>query len=746
MLPLSVKYTIALCSYCICLFVTHANAQQIRIDGKLDEPAWQQAQVFNHYVQSFPDTGQTPAFNTTTYLLSRPEGIYVGFANQQIERSRKYSGHDQFTSADFTILFIDFNGDGNTAYEFVATLGGGTMDGTYSRGNTSNRDWDGSWQVAVSEQGDHWYSEYFIPWSVATYKNMPGDQRQITLYFQRNNVVAGQAYSLPDTNRSRQDFTYRFLPVKVTAPSAAFWSATPYLSGQYNANQLANQVNVGLDMIYKPTSNQQWIASLNPDFGQIESDELIVNYSAIETLRTDKRPFFTENQSLFDLRGPDNLRLLNTRRIGGLAENGKDIHDILAAVKYIYSGNWLDAGMLAVREQDAGESKGKTVLSGRWQHAGQQLTYGQLINYVHNPNLARTAWVSNVDAQYRLSQKTSLFTNLLASRVSQNGEAQGGLGATLTANYLPYRHWKNTLEISAFSDDLMINDAGYLARNNIRKLFTSSRYDDYTFAKDSPWRRFRYYGEGSTARNGQGENLANQFYLSLTAQLKSKHLMRVALRQKNAGIDDVIRRGFGSAYLPAQQRWDLFYQSPSPAPFSYSVTASRLQEGVSDWAERLLLSTRSYFTDQLRLDLSVTHLDSPDWLIGLSDGNINQYRRRLKQVNAKFVGKLSPNSDLTISAQWFALKAQGIAQLAATPSRCCAFNNQSIDDFTASRLALQARYRLRFDKGASFYLVYSRNGAVSDNNLQTGFGDLFSNAWQQQDQNQITAKISYPWY
>ncbi|WP_435273834.1 hypothetical protein ACMAZF_10645 [Psychrobium sp. nBUS_13] len=41
------------------------------------------------------------------------------------------------------MVFIDFNNDGDTTYEFVATLGGGTMDGTYSRGNQSNRDWDG---------------------------------------------------------------------------------------------------------------------------------------------------------------------------------------------------------------------------------------------------------------------------------------------------------------------------------------------------------------------------------------------------------------------------------------------------------------------------------------------------------------------------------------------------------------------------------------------------------------------------
>ena len=48
------------------------------------------------------------------------------------------------------------------------------MDGTYSRGNQSSRDWDGDWQVRVSEQGDYWYSEFFIPWTTASYKEVAG--------------------------------------------------------------------------------------------------------------------------------------------------------------------------------------------------------------------------------------------------------------------------------------------------------------------------------------------------------------------------------------------------------------------------------------------------------------------------------------------------------------------------------------------------------------------------------------------
>ena len=54
----------------------------------------------------------------------------------------------------------------------------------------------------------------------------------------------------------------------------------------------------------------------------MESDELVVDFSAIETVFTDKRPFFTENQGIFDLRTPANGQLVYTRRIGAAPDDG----------------------------------------------------------------------------------------------------------------------------------------------------------------------------------------------------------------------------------------------------------------------------------------------------------------------------------------------------------------------------------------------------------------------------------------
>jgi hypothetical protein len=36
----------------------------------------------------------------------------------------------------------------------------------------------------------------------------------------------------------------------------------------------------------------QLTAAANPDFGQVESDDLLINFDATETFSSDKRPFF----------------------------------------------------------------------------------------------------------------------------------------------------------------------------------------------------------------------------------------------------------------------------------------------------------------------------------------------------------------------------------------------------------------------------------------------------------------------
>lgn len=723
-------------AYATTLFAIFGDDLQanVTIDGQINTIEWQHAQVFNDYIQSFPNTGEAPKYPTKTYLTSDEKGIYVGFVNYQPNRSRKYSGHDQYTSADFNMVFIDFNNDGDTAYEFVATLGGGTMDGTYSRGNQSNRDWDGDWQVRVSEQGDYWNSEFFIPWTTASYKAVSGQQREISIYFQRQNVIDSEAYSFPDTNRGRKNFTYEFYPVTVTNTQNRSIKSSAYITSNYNFNTDSQDTNIGLDVTWKPSANQQLISTVLPDFGQVESDELIVNYSAIETLRTDKRPFFTINQSLFDVRGPNELRLVNTRRIGANAiGNSEELHNIEAAAKYVANYEHINVGLLVAREGDVIGDDGKDFTSLRWYSSFDKLSFGQLYNYVADPISNRTSLVVNQDVSYRFNDEVNLASNVIYSYNEDSEDKEIGKGITFKGSYVPVRHWQNNLEWTYLDAQLSVNDLGYMQRNNISTLTANSQFDNYGFAETSPIRRTRTFAEYRYQRNTLGLTLRDSIYLSYYLQLKNRHVFRVGLQQKDNGSDDLITRQLGFADMPAQRQIHLYYGSPSPATFSYNMRADYFQEGESEWAQKFNINTTSYFNDRIRLNANYTYVDSQDWLIGNSSGEVKRYQRKLNMLYAKLIARLSSNSDITLATQWYGLKAAGIA----------AENNQFSmgEDFNVSQFALQARYRKRLENDSSLYFVYSHNGF--DDEAEISFGRMASNAISEAQQKSITAKINW---
>jgi hypothetical protein len=57
--------------------------------------------------------------------------------------------------------------------------------------------------------------------------------------------------------------------------------------------------NVGLDAKIRLSSNFTADLTINPDFGQVESDPSVMNLTAFETFYEEKRPFFLEGVNIF---------------------------------------------------------------------------------------------------------------------------------------------------------------------------------------------------------------------------------------------------------------------------------------------------------------------------------------------------------------------------------------------------------------------------------------------------------------
>jgi len=722
------------------------NSNKITLDGKINEAIWQTAKTFSSFVVTSPDTGLKPKVNTIVRVITTDTGLYISFENQQekSKRSRKYSGKDQHTSADFNVVSIDFSGQGDTIYEFVTTLGNGSMDGVYSRGSNFDDDWEGAWDFKVFEDETNWYSEIFIPWAIAPFPlTNKNNSSEIKLYFSRYNIGEGEAYSFPDTSSSHANFMQSLYSMKVNKPKTSTMQFFPYSSLTKDFNEEKSELKIGADLLWKPTVNQQITATINPDFGQAESDELIANFSAVETLYSDKRAFFTENQSLFDIKG-NYFDMLNTRRIGGNSDsNNSEPSDILAAVKYLNTSQKVDLGIMAVSEDDSSHAKGKQFLSTRWLYKGEQGYVGQILNWIERPTINRSVLSSAIDYGYDESN-ISIDGALLYSRVKDKVSSDG-IGATFNLNYRANRQWKTDLKLTWLDEGLNLNDMGYLARNNLRELNLSSEYLLIPYGENNLFRQIDLQGSATFSNNFQGERLPVNFNGTMTAKTQNSTKIVTKINYSTSGYNDLISRGNGSVKLTDRQDYLFQYISPYSGNFHYEVRLNYLQEGINDWATSLKLSADYALTDQTIFSGSISRLNSDDWLIGNSQGELTSYQRIYDQFSFKMIWSMFEDQELSIKGQWYSIEAENGKSVTVANTKIQGSSSPEQEpNFKQSQLTLQLRYRYRFAPLSDVYLVYARNGSYFEEGKQfTRHGEVIKNQFESPDVDLIMFKVRY---
>ena len=153
-------------------------------------------------------------------------------------------------------------------------------------------------------------------------------QRVMGLYTSRNLAYRNERWGWPGLPFTKAKFMSMFQPITFEGVNPRQqWAAYPYASSTFDAFADAVDAKAGLDFFWRPNSSLQLNATLNPDFGNVESDDVIVNLTAFETFFPEKRLFFQEGQEVFittqraeSFSRSQTLTLLHTRRIGGRAE------------------------------------------------------------------------------------------------------------------------------------------------------------------------------------------------------------------------------------------------------------------------------------------------------------------------------------------------------------------------------------------------------------------------------------------
>ena len=471
------KITLASLSLLLTSALIWSNS--IVIDGSLDEPEWNNAFEITDFYETSPFTLKKNELLTTALIFSNKDGIYVGFKNFQSNDSMfsRKTLRDQINSlSDKNSINIDFDGDGNKAFILAINLGNSLFDAIKTQAGDFKTDWDGDWIAKTQKFDGYWVSEFFIPWDVTLMKQPDGDIRKINYTALRYSAENESWVSSAGTMASRNDYFQELDGLEIQNYTKSKLTFFPYISS--NKNSVTNQEgsDIGAEIFYSTGKGRQINLAINPDFGQAESDDVVINFSAQETFYSEKRAFFNENQSLFDISNYDRYSVINTRRIGaapsyncseesneeGCEAAKKNYSDIDFALRLTQKSNNNEFGVFVASEADEAFSVGRDYYALRSRTKLGNKTLGFMVTNVENEMTGESSTVNVIDYINIRSKKLITYSDLLASEK----DGKNGLGYRAQFTYLPNKLSNISGSLLYFEDDFELNDFGYLQRRD----------------------------------------------------------------------------------------------------------------------------------------------------------------------------------------------------------------------------------------------------------------------------------------
>lgn len=293
------------------------------IDGVLDDATWADVRPDRRFTQNFPEEGRPPSQRTDLYVTFDDRALYIGIRAWDTDPRgivERLTRRDRDTDADQVTVDISSKNDRITAYHFVVNCAGVLADGVRFNDTDYSGDWDGLWLGAAHRDAHGWSAELLIPLKTLRYEGARTEFGfQVRRLIERRQETDEWAYT-PRAARGEVSY-YGVLDGLDGLHATRLFQIVPYLAaGVYlrsnqdpatlNGTQLYG--NIGADLKIGLTPALTLDATINPDFGQVEADQVVLNLSTFEVFFPEKRPFFLEGVDVF----ATPLSLFYSRRIG----------------------------------------------------------------------------------------------------------------------------------------------------------------------------------------------------------------------------------------------------------------------------------------------------------------------------------------------------------------------------------------------------------------------------------------------
>ncbi len=311
--------------------------EQIKIDGDLNEPAWTTASVISDFYQQEPKEGEPASEKTEIRVLFDDKNIYFAVRAFDSEPSkinaRELVRDSSFANDDKVEIILDTFHDRRNAFRFAINPLGTQQDALITdEGGDVNLSWDAAWVSEGKRDNKGWTVEIAIPLTTLRFtQSLDAWGFNVARIIRRKNEEvlwtswqrtfglerisqAGELVGVGEIKRRRL--------VEIKPYVSGGWQegvprvGTPGTGAGVDGKFGIEVAKIGIT----PSLTAEFTA--NPDFGQAEVDNQVVNLTRFSVFFPEKRDFFLENSGVFLFGRQGSNQLFFTRRIG-VTESGQ---------------------------------------------------------------------------------------------------------------------------------------------------------------------------------------------------------------------------------------------------------------------------------------------------------------------------------------------------------------------------------------------------------------------------------------
>ena len=578
--------------------------EKIILDGNLSEDIWLKANSAENFWQLFPTDSLKSINKTSVKILFNDTHLLIGIEALAIDKNFIVSSlkrdFSALTNDNVTILFDTFR-DGQNAFLFGVSAFGVQREGLISeRGSDINGfslTWDIKWQSESVREKDKFTIEMAIPfssikypegsqkWGFQTYRfDLQTNERSIWTKVPQNQFPINIGY-------------YGELLFEEPLPSSNTpLYLIPYTNGlvskDFSETTSQKKILFGGDMKIPVGNGLNLDITLNPDFSNVEVDNIITNLTRFEISLPEKRQFFIDNRDLFESFGSRRDAIPFFSRRIGIAKDSTGTssrNDILGGIRLSgkLNQNWRigilniqnqediykgiasnNNSMLAVQRKVFGQSQIGLFMVNRqtfkdYSFIKEEDRYNRVVGIDYNLNSANNKWIGK------------FYTH----KSFQPNDTKGNLSSQANLIYNT-RIWRFSSDW-VYVDDDFTSDLGFIPRTGIFKSGTSVSRNFYPNSKKINSHSFSLLNLMWFQKNLDYKKTDHFFSFEYELEFKKQSQLGIEFKKQFVYLSSPFdpSRSENGEPLPGQTgydfgNWSISYQSPLANAFNFTSTFS----------------------------------------------------------------------------------------------------------------------------------------------------------------------------